>query len=269
MEPVITLTTDFGESAPYAAAMKGVILQINPAARIVDLSHSIPPQDVVHAAFFVAACVPEFPRSVIHVVVVDPGVGTDRRLLYAELAGHRLVVPDNGVLSWLIARLEQDGSTASRRFIHLTQRRFWREQVSRTFHGRDVFAPVAAHLSLGVDPSQLGPEIDDPAELPLASAVVLPDRIVGEVVFVDQFGNLITNIRSSSLPESGPTQAMIGGQGMIPWVETYGEAEPGELVALVGSSGLVEIAQVNGNAANALKLSRGAAVELRLHDALV
>src|SRR5262245_52323732 len=150
-DPIITLTTDFGEDSPYVAAMKGVILSINPVARVVDLSHQIPPQSISHAAFFLASAVPFFPAGVSHVVVVDPGVGTDRAILYVELNGHRLLVPDNGCWT-LLAR----NASSPPRVFRITQPRFWREAVSNTFHGRDIFAPVAGHLSLGAKPPDLG-----------------------------------------------------------------------------------------------------------------
>src|SRR5436305_6475893 len=151
-DPIITLTTDFGEDSPYVAAMKGVILGINPAVRLVDLSHQIPPQDVRHAAFFLASAIPCFPLGVIHVVVVDPGVGTDRALLYVDVAGHRLLLPDNGCWTLLARQAERPPSV-----LRLAESRFWRQVVSATFHGRDILAPVAGHLSLGVEPPSLGP----------------------------------------------------------------------------------------------------------------
>src|SRR5262249_606043 len=150
-DPIITLTTDFGDGSPYVAAMKGVILGINPAARLIDLSHHIPPQDVRHAAYFLAESIPNFPPEAIHVLVVDPGVGTDRALLYVEGERHRLLAPDNGC--WTAV------PNTPRRVIRLTERNYWRPEVSNTFHGRDILAPVAAHLSLGVDASLLGPAV--------------------------------------------------------------------------------------------------------------
>src|SRR5262249_34860862 len=150
---IITLTTDFGEESPYVAAMKGVILGINPNARIVDLSHQIPPQDLDYAAYFLAGAIPSFPPQVVHLIVVDPGVGTERALLYVEADGHRLLVPDNGCWTELIG-------TAAPRVIRLAETHYWRHPVSATFHGRDILAPVAGHLSLGVDPRTLGPEVE-------------------------------------------------------------------------------------------------------------
>src|SRR5437762_3447923 len=143
MEPLITLTTDFGGESPYVGAMKGVILGLNPRAHIIDLSHHIPPQEILFTAFFLQSSIPYFPGEAIHVVVVDPGVGTDRALLYVEVGGHRLLAPDNGCWTLL------EGAAGEPRVIRLAEPRFWREPVSATFHGRDILAPVAAHLSLG------------------------------------------------------------------------------------------------------------------------
>src|SRR5437879_6459183 len=153
-DSIITLTTDFGEGSSYVAAMKGVILAINPAARIVDLSHQIPPQDLRYTAFFIASAIPYFPRGAIHVVVVDPGVGTQRAILYVEVNGQRLLVPDNGCWTTL-------AGDASPRAIRLTESDYWRQPVSATFHGRDIFAPVAAHLSLGAEATSLGTPVGD------------------------------------------------------------------------------------------------------------
>jgi S-adenosylmethionine hydrolase len=262
-DPIITLTTDFGEDSPYVAAMKGVILGINPAARLVDLSHQIPPQDVQHAAFFLAESIPYFPLEALHVVVIDPGVGSERAILYVELDGHRLVVPDNGCWTLL------PGSP--RQVIRVEEPRYRRATVSSTFHGRDIIAPAAAHLSCGLDPSQLGPAIsqwqrlDMPSPWPLKDGIgrVVEDNIGGEVIFVDHFGNLITNIPAASV-ERPPTMLMIEGQNYpdFAWVRTYAEAEPGRLVVLVSSSGFVEVAVAQGNAARRLNGRRGTSVVL-------
>src|SRR5262245_3251107 len=189
MQPLITLTTDFGGESPYIAAMKGVILGLNPRARIIDLSHQIPPQDVGFAAFFLQASIPYYPPEAIHVIVVDPGVGTDRALLYVEVDGHRLLAPDNGCWTGLMKAGAPRPSV-----VRLTEQRFWRSTVSATFHGRDILAPVAAHLSLGEDPRNLGLPLDDWVRLEIPSPIIKHDQLAGEVIFIDHFGNLITNI---------------------------------------------------------------------------
>ncbi|MBY0524130.1 MAG: SAM-dependent chlorinase/fluorinase [Gemmataceae bacterium] len=259
-DPIITLTTDFGEASPYVAAMKGVILSINPTARIVDLGHQVPPQDLRHAAHFLAAAIPYFPPSVIHIVVVDPGVGTDRSLLYVEISGHRLLVPDNGCWTAL-GRL---GLPHVRR---LTERRYWREPVSNTFHGRDILAPVAAHLSLGIAADQLGPQVAAYVQLQTPVPHFDPQRSLwsGEVAFIDAFGNLISNIPATTLGD-GPARIEVNGHPVPRRVRTYGEADPGALVALVSSTGMLEVAVVQGHAANYLNVKVGAPVAVLLID---
>jgi S-adenosylmethionine hydrolase len=257
MSPIITLTTDFGDSSPYAAVLKGVILSVNPAARVLDLSHRIRPQDVRHASYFLATAVPYFPPGTTHVCVVDPGVGSERAALYAETGGHRLVGPDNGVFTGVF----RHAHPAAVR--HLTEGRFWRPSVSDTFHGRDIFAPVAAHLSLGIDPAELGPSQPHPVLLPSHSAVTFGNRWQGEVQFVDDFGNLITNIPADGV-RSLPARVSVAGESPHPirWVRTYSEAAAGELVSLFSSDGFFEVAEVNGNAASRLGVREGAMVEV-------
>jgi S-adenosylmethionine hydrolase len=254
-DPLITLTTDFGEDSHYVAAMKGVVLGINRQVRLVDLSHQIPPQDVRHAAFFLAGAVPYFPPEVIHVVVVDPGVGTERALLFVEVDGHRLLVPDNGC--WT----ELPGTPAVRR---LEEPRYWHHPVSATFHGRDILAPVAAHLSLGLDPARLGPAFTGWVRLTCRAADLGKDALRGEVVFVDHYGNLITNIPGDVFHALAglPVRVTIEGRRVSRPVRAYGEAAPGSLVALVGSGGRLEIAVVNGSAAHHLQLGLGSQVEV-------
>ena len=255
-DPLITLTTDFGEESPYVAAMKGVILGVNPAARPLDLTHQVPPQDVRYAAFFLAGAVPYFPAGTLHVVVVDPGVGSERAVLYVEAEGQRLLAPDNGCWTSLL----KPGSPAPR-VIRLTEPRYWRHPVSATFHGRDIFAPVAAHLSLGVDPADLGPGVTEwvclPEPPPPRPGV---NSLTGEVVFVDHFGNLITNIPAQDLQP--PDRLVVGNQSRkaFRWVRTYAEANPGTLVALISSNGMLEVAVVQGSASRKLKARVGTPV---------
>src|SRR5262249_40166495 len=177
-DPIITMTTDFGEDSPYVAAVKGVLLGLNPAARLVDLSHQIPPQDIRHAAYFLAASLPYFPPGMVHLVVVDPGVGSERAVLCVELAGSFLVVPDNGCWTSLEKAVPRPP-----RVFRLTESRYWRQPVSSTFHGRDILAPVAAHLSLGIAPQSLGQETSEWVRLEMPVPVRTGSRIVGEVIF--------------------------------------------------------------------------------------
>ncbi len=258
-DPVITLTTDFGMESPYVAAMKGVIFTVNPRARIIDLSHQIPPQDLTFAAFFLQESIPFFPSTAIHVVVVDPGVGTPRNLLYVELEGHRLLAPDNGVWTPLAGgRLKE-----ARR---LTEPRYWRPTISRTFHGRDILAPVAAHLSLGIHPDLLGPRVERWVELSWPEPRWERNRIEGEVLFVDHFGNLITNIPAEPVMSAASVRIQAGGVDIPDRVAAYGDKEAGSLVALTSSGGLLEVAEVQGNAARRLRLGRGTPVRVLLRS---
>jgi S-adenosylmethionine hydrolase len=253
------LTTDFGADSPYVAAMKGVILGINPKARLLDLSHQIPPQGVRHAAFFLRSCIPFFPSDVIHVIVVDPGVGTDRALLYVEVEGHRLLAPDNGCWTEL-AR----GASRPARVIRLSANRYWRNPVSPTFHGRDILAPVAAHLSLGEEPQNLGTIVQEWVRLDMPSPTLEAGRLIGEVIYVDHFGNLITNIPRAAYANmaAGPVRIMVGKQEVTRRVQTYGEAPSETLVALISSADLLEIATVGGNAAERLHVKVGTIVSV-------
>jgi S-adenosylmethionine hydrolase len=254
---LITLTTDFGEGSSYVAAMKGALYSVNPAARIVDLTHAIPPQDVMAAALFLEDVVPLFPGGTIHVVVVDPGVGTNRALLCVEWAGHVILAPDNGC--WTEIGLPGEGLVR-----RLTESRYWRRDISATFHGRDILAPAAGHISLGLDPAALGPALNLGWEGCVTLDVPKPVRsgntIRGQVVHVDAFGNLICNIRPGQ--SMSPQTATIAGRTASRFVKTYGDAEPGSLVALKGSSGRVEFAIVNGSAAAVLGVGVGVAVEV-------
>jgi S-adenosylmethionine hydrolase len=260
-DPLITLTTDFGEGSPYVAAMKGVILNLNPQARLVDLGHRIRPQDVRQAAFFLCATVPYFPVSALHVVVVDPGVGTSRALLYVEVGGHRLLVPDNGCWTELARRA--NGPPVVRQ---LAEPRYWREPVSATFHGRDILAPVAGHLSRGLDPRQLGPPAEDWVRLAMPAPVLGPAQLTGLVVFIDDFGNLLSNIPGHALAvwHNQAVRITVDGKEVPRLVRTYGEAAPGSLVALESSGGMLEVAVSHGSAAARLGASVGSSVVVDL-----
>jgi S-adenosyl-L-methionine hydrolase (adenosine-forming) len=261
MDPLITLTTDFGPESPYVAAMKGVILSGNPVARIMDLSHCIPPQDVRFAAFFLQACVPYFPQETLHVVVVDPGVGTDRALLYVEVEGHRVLAPDNGCWTSLIP----DGAHSAKVY-RLTESRFWRQPVSATFHGRDILAPVAAHLSLGENPVHLGEPFDRWVRLEFKRPVLESDRLSGEVIFIDSFGNLITNISGNAFARISrqPVKIVVGNREVARPVRAYGEAEAGTLIALISSFDLLEVAVTNGSAQKELSAQVGTPVSVHM-----
>jgi S-adenosylmethionine hydrolase len=257
-DPLITLTTDFGSGSHYVAAAKGVILTLNPDARIVDLSHDIPAQDLQQAAFFLVSTLPYFPPETLHVVVVDPGVGGQRAILYVELANLRLLVPDNGCWTWL---MEEERRRP--RVVRLTEKRFWRSRVSPTFHGRDIFAPVAANLSLGLDPRELGPLVSDWVRLNRPVPRYDANGIVGEVVYVDRFGNLITNIPGEALTlDDRPKRIRVAGIEVPRIVRAYSDAEPGTLIALVSSTESLEVAVNQGDAARQLSAPIGTPVTI-------
>ncbi len=253
---IITLTTDFGMQGPYAGAMKGAILAVNPEATVVDISHEIRPQAIREAAFCLAAAASYYPHGTVHVVVVDPGVGTGRRIVCIEAAGQYLIGPDNGVLSWAVR------AARNVQAYELTERRYWLEHVSATFHGRDIMAPVAAHLSLGVTPEQLGRAIAEWVRLPWPKVWHDENGVHGEVLVVDRFGNLITNLARSDLTDLDLDRAVVrcGQHRIKPIRRTYAEAAEGELLALFGSSDLLELAVRNGSAARRLAAGPGTGV---------
>jgi len=248
---LITLTTDFGVDDSYVAVMKGVILTITPHAQIVDITHQIEPQNVHEAAYVLSSAAPYFPPDTVHVVVVDPGVGSSRRPIAIQTGSARLVGPDNGVFTHLLAAAEQ--ATV----VHLQNRAYWRSAVSHTFHGRDIFAPVAAHLAAGVPLDALGPSIDDPILLDLTQPVRLADgSLRGEIVHVDRFGNLICNIPASWLAGADWT-IRIAGHTLDGLQQSYAGVAAGQLVALVSSGDTLEIAVREGSAAQLLTVAAG------------
>ncbi len=268
--PIITLTSDFGLQDPYVAAMKGAILAINPAARLVDVSHAIRPQAIEQAVFVLAAAWPYFPPGAIHVVVVDPAVGSRRRALALRSAAATFVGPDNGVLSTALSddvRAAADdspglvGLPTGCRAVSLTNERYFRSPVSSTFHGRDVFGPVAAHLSLGVPLEDLGDPVEQIMALPPFRARRQPDgSLRGRVLHIDAFGNLITDVRVEDLPSRGAI-IEVAGRTVEGVSATY---EPGaELRAVTGSSGYLEIAAPGGSAAASLKAGLGLTIVVR------
>lgn len=257
--PIITLTTDFGGGSPYVAAMKGVILSLNPAATLVDITHQAPPQDIRYAAVVLEDVSDRFPAGTVHVAVVDPGVGTDRALVFAQIGRQCYLAPDNGLLSRLARR------TPPAKLVRLTEAEYWLHPVSATFHGRDILAPVAARLSLGLDPDHLGVPLERLVMLDWPEVHRGPDRIEGEVLLVDSFGNLITDIVADMLPEPAKwpqLRIFCRGHLVSGLSRTYGNSPPGSLVALVGSSGRLELAIVGGSAATALQAERGERVRV-------
>lgn len=248
----ITLLTDFGTRDGYVGAMRGVIAAIAPDVRVDDVSHDLQAGDIVAASSALERYWRLYPPGTVHVVVVDPGVGTARRGIAVETDGRRFVGPDNGVFTPVLE--------AAARVVELRETAWLHHPVSATFHGRDVFAPVAAHLARGVGIDALGPRVVHPVLVDRPRLTMVDDAAHGVVVITDRFGNLVTNIPGALVPEAA--RARIAGRE-VPVLRTYGEAEPGRLLALVGSSGYLEIAVRDGSAADALGVGRGADVMVR------
>jgi S-adenosylmethionine hydrolase len=241
--PVITLLTDFGTADYYVGAVKGAILSVNPAAVIVDITHEIPPQDVAAGAFTLLAAYKTFPAGTIHVAVVDPGVGSTRRPIIVSANEQFFVGPDNGLFTYIYDR------ESSHRTFHVTSDRFFRREVSTTFHGRDVFAPVAAALSKGIEVEEFGAEIDDEVRLP---SLETPPRII----HIDRFGNCVTNI-------TPPVKRLIiNGRTISEFRQFYGDGDDESLFAIWGSAGFLEISVNGGSAAQALGVNVGTRIAI-------
>jgi len=283
MSAIITLTTDFGLSDAYVAAMKGVILSINPKAKLIDICHTIKPQNIPQAAFVLGTAYQFFPDKTIHVVVVDPGVGTERRAIILRTPSADFVAPDNGVLSYVLQQCKSvkgrltpldflTGLINNRQQVELepgmeavtiTKPQFWRSPVSPTFHGRDIFAPVAARLSLGFPPIDFGETITSVTMLSLPHPYQAPDgSLVGHILHIDSFGNLITNIKSDDLPQVKQAITIEVGNQLISGLNrTYAEGKG--LLALIGSSGYLEISLKEGSACALLNAEVSNEVKMR------
>lgn len=250
---IVTLTTDFGGRDWFVGAMKGVILSLHPKAIIVDLTHDIASGDIRGGAFSLMAAHALFPKATVHVAVIDPGVGSSRQAIAVQTANYFFVGPDNGVLSFALAR---EKIQSVRR---LENEEFFRKPVSRTFHGRDVFAPVAAHLSRGVPVAELGPPLQHYAKLDWPQVQVRDNRMDGEIVYVDRFGNLITNIGAENLRIFGdkPCEVFARRKHLCPIAPFYGAVAVGRPLAVIGSTGYLEIAVNGASAAAKFRLQPG------------
>jgi S-adenosyl-L-methionine hydrolase (adenosine-forming) len=256
----ITLTTDFGLGSPYVAAMKGVILSINPDARLVDLAHNVEPQNIRQGAVILAEATTWFPAATIHVGVVDPGVGTERRIVYARIGDQQYIAPDNGLLSRLSLK------TRPSQIIAVVNPEHWLPSVSNTFHGRDIMAPVAAQLSLGMEPDRLGPPRAELVELDWPQPRFESNEIVGAVVWIDGFGNLISNITEgmlATIQDRARATIAVAGHTVRGIVRTYGDRPANTPLALVGSSGYLEVSVAGGSAAATLRCENGSVVTVR------
>jgi S-adenosylmethionine hydrolase len=260
-DPIITLTTDFGSSDHLVGSMKGVILNINPAARIVDINHSVVPYDILDGALSIANAYRYFPSRTIHVIIVDPGVGTERRPILVSGEKQFFVAPDNGVLSMIY---ERESCTVR----HITAEHYFLNPISPTFHGRDIFAPTAAWLSKAFQTEAFGEVVTDFVRFTMPKAKSAGQAVKGVVLRVDAFGNLMTNLTAEDIPigalGGGAIKLAVNGKQVVKFVQTFASGNPGEPIAVIGSAGYVEIAVNRGNAARTLGVNRGAEVTLDL-----
>ena len=258
---IITLTTDYGTNDHLVGALKGVILKINPSVTIVDITHNIAPFDLLDGALAIGSAYSYFPPKTIHVVVVDPGVGTERRPLLVNGQNQYFVAPDNGVLSVIFEREQQNLIVR-----HANAEHYYLQPVSKTFHGRDIFAPVAAWLSKGWQTASMGEEISDYKRFALPRPKAAEGVVKGIVMRADAFGNLVTNFRAEDLPESsrseGAIKLQVGNHVVTRLVDTFASGNNGEPIAYFGSSGFLEIAVNKGNASRTLGIGRGTTVAL-------
>lgn len=283
--PIITLTTDFGTSDVYVGVMKGVILNINPDAQVVDITHAISPQNIHEAAFTINSAYRYFPKDTIHVIVVDPGVGSERQAIVCQIDSTFFVCPNNGVLSYLLQNIETE-ETDIPEAVTIENPTYLLPQVCNTFHGRDIFAPVTAHLSLGVPLAEIGTPIRDLVRFPVPAIRISEDTLTGQIINVDSFGNLITNISENALAafllSSGSNEDTVGqldkqtvsakfeiiaGNTCLKKLNgTYAESGAGEPLTIIGSFGLLEIAINLGNAEARLGIKNGDTVIVRRFD---
>jgi len=253
---IIALLTDFGTRDYFVGAMKGKILSANLQANIIDITHEIPPQNIRSASFTLRACYNDFPSKTIFVAVVDPGVGSSRRAILVETEDYYFIAPDNGLLSFIFEE------KTNFRVFELTNKRFFASKISRTFHGRDIFAPVAAYLSKGVEPSELGAEIIDFVRFKFAKPRKISEtETEAEIVHTDNFGNLVTNLRQSDLPENFVLE--VNGKIIEKRQEFYAEAEKDEVFMILGSAGFLEIAVFQDSAEKILSVRNGERIILR------
>jgi len=258
---IITLITDFGHTSGYVGIMKGVILSINPGCQIVDITHHISPQDREEAAFVLQSVHPFFPSNSVHLVVVDPGVGTDRKPIIVESAQNWFVGPDNGVFSFVFLKDQK------KKVWEITNEQYYLPQVSATFQGRDIFAPVAAHLSLGVSVHVLGKELEHYVHLEGLESEKNEDGLKARVLFIDHFGNLVSNISRQLFTKvvgDKPFRITVGGLAIHTISRTYADGRDGEVIALFGSSNQLEISVRNGNCQRLLQVAKGSEVSVHL-----
>jgi hypothetical protein len=264
MRPIISLTTDFGIQNSFVGVMKGVIWGIVPEAQIADITHQIPPQNIRLGAYALWRIVPFFPAGSVHIAVIDPGVGTKRRPIGLKIGENYFIIPDNG----LITPVLEDGkrSGAEIKIVHLNNHEYHLSKVSNTFHGRDIFAPVGAHLAAGVPVEKMGDRIDDPVLIDLPQPIKTDKGWVAHITIIDVFGNLTTDLPASELSDDENVTFHLKGHRVEGLVPSYGHREEGELVALVDSEDYIEIGAVNGNAAEITGAKIGDTIEVILNE---
>ncbi len=258
--PVITLLTDFGSKNGFTGVLKGVIWKIAPQAQIADITHEISPQNIMEGAIALCRAAVFFPSGTIHVAVVDPGVGTGRRPIAAKIGDQYFIGPDNGLFTPLMERAERKGQPI--RVFHLDNPQFWLPEVSYTFHGRDIFSPVAAHLAAGVPLEKMGTLISNPVMMEMPKPIRIDNGWRGQVVLIDVFGNIATNLDGDLVRETPNLMVRIAGENIQGLVRSYGEREPGDVVALIDSEDFLEVAVVNGSGSEKLHVAVGDPVEL-------
>jgi S-adenosylmethionine hydrolase len=259
--PIITLLTDFGTKDHYVASMKGVILNINPQCILIDITHQVNPHDIQKGAFLLGNTYSYFPKGTIHLSVVDPGVGGGRKAILLVTQNYFFVGPDNGLFT-LIAQREK-----VKQVVVLTKRKYFLPKVSMTFHGRDIFAPVAAHLSLGIKPNVFGYEIGSLEELEFEKPIIKERKLLGEILHIDTFGNLVSNIDEEKLfrfIQSRPFVIRAGREAIYGLKKGYWEGKKGELIAILGSGGFLEISVREGNAQKMLGVKRGDTIKIQV-----
>ena len=253
---IIALLTDFGVKDYFVGAMKGAVLSINSAAKIVDITHEIEPQSIISASFTLRACYKDFPKKTIFVAVVDPGVGSNRRAILVKTKDYFFIAPDNGLLSFVFEE------TDSFQVFELTNNEFFPENVSRTFHGRDIFAPVAAHISNGVEAQRFGVEIKDFVRLPIVKPRKISEsEIEAAIIHIDRFGNLVANLEKKDLPEKFGLE--INDVKIENLREFYAEAANGEIFMIFGSAGFLEICVFRASAAGLLSVKAGRKIRVK------
>ena len=255
---IITLITDFGNRDPYVAMMKGVILSISPHVSIVDISHAVPPHDIDEAGLILKRSYSFFPENTIHVIVVDPGVGSDRAIIAVKTDHYIFLAPDNGVLQPVLSEYPEAD------IFQVTNEKYFLQEVSNTFHGRDIFAPVAAHLANGVELSDIGDPFSDFVARSIPKPVKTEDGVTGVVTGFDHFGNVLTNIHSELLPENLKYIIQLQSNNINSIHKSYSDVPDGEVLGLIGSSGVLEISINRGNARDQLTVSKGDPVVVKL-----